>query len=88
MFILNCSAEIDDLDGDAILCPAQQHNILQLNIAVDDMKRVHVGERTEQLPHDLRDHVFALVPESFEGLDDGASSAVLHHYIVLLVVVE
>ena len=88
MFVLDCSAEIDDFDGDAILCPAQQHNILQLDIAVDNMKRVHVGERAEQLPHDLGDHVFALVSKSLEGFNDGSSSTVLHHYIVFLVVVE
>lgn len=88
MLILNGSAEIDDLDGDAILSSTEQHDVLQLDIAMDDMQRVHVGQCTQQLPHYPGDHVFALASESFEGIDDGPSSAVLHHHIVFLVEVE
>lgn len=57
MLGVDCCSKINNLDGDwllnCIINAIDEHNIVQFNISMNDIQRMHIGQSTKELLHDI-----------------------------------
>ena len=86
-------AEVQELDLD-FLCgrllggPADEDDVLELDVPMHDVEGMEVVEAAEQLPEDGLDDVFVEVLALLYEVDDRAAPAVLRYHLVTILALE
>lgn len=84
------SAEVDDLDVVVALSVVviQEHDIVQLDIAVHDASLVQVGQSSQQLLSNPHHQQLRKLLQPLDQVDHRAPPAELHHHVVVRLIIE